>query len=79
MVATRHPAPYSIGESLQEYAARTGRTTASAYPDWHAHGDSVAAEWADRVPENPDRAVLGGRSLGLLASDVGSMAGERHS
>lgn len=79
MVATRHPAPYSIGESLQGYADRTGRSLAQAYPDWHAHGASVAAEWADVMPENPDLAVLGGRSLGLLASDVGGMAGERHS
>lgn len=76
MVAARHPAPHSIGESLQEYAVRTGRTPAQAYPDWHAHGDSVAAEWADRVPEDPDLAVLGGRSLGILASDAGSVAGE---
>ena len=72
----RHPAPHGIGESLQEYAARTGRFPAQAYPDWHAHGNAVAADWAKRIPENPDLVLRGDRSLGLLARDVGSMAGE---
>lgn len=39
-----HPA--SIGESLQDYARRTGLSLPAAYRLWHMHGSDVAAEWS---------------------------------
>lgn len=77
--------PASIGESLQDYAHRTGHTIEKAYPTWHAHGIANASAWSvpSRVPhaDGPDHhhvIVAGGSALGLTLRDVKALAAGRY-
>lgn len=57
--------PDSIGESLEEYAKRTNRSQADAYPEWHEHGNRTAAEWSSRPAAEPRLDILGARCFGI--------------
>jgi hypothetical protein len=66
-------AKMSIGESLEDYARRTGRSVDNAYPDWHEHGNAVARAYAEpcaRLDPNdtsPHVTIAGGRCFGIRA------------
>lgn len=71
-----YTAALGIGESLEEYAARTGRTARAAYPDWHAAGVEASKAWQTplfvQTSEGAYRSLsLGGGVLALDDEDVG--------
>ena len=41
------PDPIDFGESLQDYAARSGRTIPQAYAQWHKLGGSLGLTVSD--------------------------------
>jgi hypothetical protein len=65
-----HPAPESIAESLETYAARTRRTPQQAYADWHAHGNRTAADWSGRQAAERRLDLKGSKCLGLTPEQV---------
>jgi len=66
-----------INESLQDYAASTSQTVASAYAAWHSAGKRIAAMWqspyvgkrTDGI-KDPHVTIASGRCLGLTDADV---------
>lgn len=71
-----YTATLGIGESLEEYAARTGRTARAAYPDWHAAGVELSKAWQTQlIVQHADGCTgsitLGGGVLALDDEDVG--------
>ncbi len=65
--------PDSIGESLEEFATRTGMPVPDAYRAWHAHGNAIAMAWhaPSSVQFKSDeyspmqKTISGGRCLGI--------------
>lgn len=60
----------SIGESLEDFAARIGKSPPAAYEEWHRHGNEVAKAFQRPSPRGDMFTVAGGKCFGLYPSAI---------
>jgi len=65
----------SIGESLEDFAARIGKSPPAAYEEWHRHGNEVAKAFQRPSPYGEMYTVASGKCFGMYPSVVANGTG----